>query len=103
MNSLSKCKSICGDGLLTPEEECDNGNTTGCINCIKSPGYTCKNTLKTSSKCFKCGNYILEVGEDCDNSNKNGCKNCVTQPGWNCKTDPRYCYLKNKVCGNGQR
>lgn len=44
----------CGDGTVTPPEECDDGNTDPCDGC--SPG--CRDEA--------CGNGRLDCGEECD-------------------------------------
>ncbi|MBQ4359655.1 MAG: DUF4215 domain-containing protein [Proteobacteria bacterium] len=76
----STCSTVCGDGVIAGDEECDyNGNPTdaalnkkfGCIQCRK--------------KSF-CGNGLLEAGEGCEPDDTNGdwCVNC-----------------RIKTCGNG--
>ena len=54
----STCSSICGDGIISGNEQCDIGSVSsdeatlrGCINCMLAP---------------KCGNGIVEAGESCD-------------------------------------
>jgi len=65
---------LCGNGIVDPGEECDDGNTVDSDSC--------------SNSCAKksiCGNGILEIGENCDDGNKvNGdtcpsdCGDCLT-------------------------
>ena len=47
---------VCGDGIRTPDEFCDDGNTDGCDGC--------------SADCFRhdaqCGDGYVECGEQCD-------------------------------------
>ncbi|KAM3143243.1 hypothetical protein pb186bvf_004575 [Paramecium bursaria] len=50
-----KCQSICGDGIKTDEEECDDGNLLifdGCDNyCKEEQDYTCSQALNQLSNC----------------------------------------------------
>jgi cysteine-rich repeat protein len=61
-------KALCGDGVVDPPEECEDGNTAACDGC--SPD--CH--LET------CGNGILDCGEQCDDGGFNG------TPGAACST-----------------
>jgi cysteine-rich repeat protein len=62
-------EEICGDGILDPDEVCDDGNSL--------PGDGCR------SDCTEeiCGDGILDPGEDCDDGNNtpgDGCdENCT--------------------------
>ena len=68
----------CGDGLLEPGEQCDDGNTAsgdGCsATCTNEPGHLCG-----------CGDGILQAGEQCDDGNTvnhDGCSaTCTIEPG----------------------
>ena len=42
---------VCGDGIREGSEQCDNGNTTGCVNCIADPSYSCVAVTPTSGPC----------------------------------------------------
>lgn len=63
--------SDCGDGVVDPDEECDDGNTArgdGCFQCVIEPPV--------------CGNGILDFNEDCDDSNTidgDGCSSTCEQ------------------------
>jgi proprotein convertase subtilisin/kexin type 5 len=49
------CSSICGDGLLSPTEECDIGNhTDGCINCYIEAAHFCTGSVGSLSTCNDC-------------------------------------------------
>lgn len=73
----SVCLQTCGDGIQTPREQCDDGNTTsgdGCDQYCRIEG---------------CGNGIIEPGEACDDKNTvsgDGCAaDCAAvEPGWKC-------------------
>ncbi len=52
--------ATCGNGVLEPGEECDDGNTTPCDGC--SP--TCQ--------VERCGNGTIECKEECDDGASNG-------------------------------
>lgn len=68
--------SQCGNGVLDPGEECDDGNT--------SDGDGCTSTCTLP----RCGNGVVEPGEQCDDGNTtdgDGCTSTCTLP----------------LCGNG--
>jgi len=96
----------CGNGVLDPGEECDDGNTIdgdGCSAtcqfeaawCPPRPGQTCiRRPL--------CGNEILTSNEACDDGNTvsgDGCSgDCQTiEPGWQCRVPGKPC---TRICGN---
>lgn len=37
------CQTVCGDGLISGNEQCDSGSVyqAGCLNCVVMRGYTC--------------------------------------------------------------
>ena len=111
------CKSVCGDGIVTSDEECDLGSatSTACVNCTLTSGYFCANqTCKICTpNCQKCknmmtcqvcnnGTYLLsEIGiciSSCGNfyyedSVSQTCKNCSDS---NClKCNSSTCQLCN--------
>ena len=64
----TECKNTCGDGIVQPPEQCDNGSNTGgygqCApGCILGP---------------RCGDGVIQVeaGEDCDDGNTNNNDAC---------------------------
>ena len=76
-----ECCMGCGNGILEPGEECDDGNQIdddGCSNTCTLPGPALP----------VCGNGVVEVGEECDDGNQDNhdwCSNSCKLP----------------VCGNG--
>lgn len=67
----------CGNGIVDPNEQCDDGNITGGDNC--SP--ICRRE--------ECGNNVLDPNEVCDDGNTNSGDGCSA----NCKS--------KETCGNG--
>ncbi|CAD8197266.1 unnamed protein product [Paramecium pentaurelia] len=68
------CISICGDALINKlEEQCDNPNEIGCINCQIEKGYICQG--QSYSICKTCSNYCI----DCQTINQQNliCKDCI--------------------------
>ena len=51
---------LCGDGVLTPPEQCEDGNTVDGDGCSA----TCTIEIPTG-----CGNGVIEAGEQCDDGN----------------------------------
>jgi len=76
--------SVCGNGAVEQNEECDG-------NLMCQEGYNCE-----SCKCVEmpvaCGNGIIQEGEDCDVEN-------ICSEGFECKDCK--CIKKEAVCGNG--
>jgi cysteine-rich repeat protein len=74
----SFCGTACGDGFLTSDEECDDGNTKnndGCSAlCKKEVGWKCDTPGADQTECDPvCGDGIVAGGEQCDDGNtKNG-------------------------------
>ena len=112
-NTANNQNNTCGNGIIDPGEQCDDGNTVdhdGCTsNCIIE-GFCGNSTVEPSEECddgnYKdgdgcsrecqlekgCGNGRLEVGEQCDDDN--------VVSGDGCSGD---CLIEgaNPVCGNG--
>ena len=106
------CRStiVCGDGVVSSGEACDDGNTIagdGCsadCNTVEK-GYTCPPSGgKCSVAVVLCPNAKLDPGEECDDGNaasSDGCSsNCKVEPGYICQTVGQACKLK-EFCGNG--
>jgi fibro-slime domain-containing protein len=71
VRARSSCMSICGDGVLTPDEACDDGDNLGgygqcAAGCVFGP---------------RCGDGIVqdERGEQCDDQNRNDEDSCSNQ------------------------
>lgn len=80
--------SRCGDGILAPTEECDDGNTVlddGCSFCTSDPGWACRGTVCDPI----CRDGITVDAEVCD----------PTDPPWEgyCSTD---CMMIIGSCGD---
>ncbi|CAD8136801.1 unnamed protein product [Paramecium octaurelia] len=106
----NRCLSVCGDQIVTKEEDCDDGNTIqfdGCFDCQYS--YSCPQNchecyqgiclkckdqyqLLISNQCqfqIYCGDGLLQQQEECDDGNlevQDGCKNCLIEQNWICTT-----------------
>src|SRR5262249_40396434 len=63
----TQCQRIpyCGDGVVDPGEECDDGPLNG------TTGH-CRSTCLEVG----CGNGIIEPGEQCDDGNTDSCDGC---------------------------
>ena len=99
---------VCGDGVRTGGEVCDQGNTTngdGCSSvCLVETGWNC--TAANPSVCTPiCGDGIRVGTEQCDQGNTtngDGCSStCTIEPGWSCSAaNPSVC---TTICGDGIR
>ena len=81
---------VCGDGLRSPDEQCDDGNATpddGCAaNCSVEDGWLCS---APGTACIPiCGDGIRRGAEECDDGNRDnadGCNAaCRLDSGWVC-------------------
>ncbi len=97
---------LCGDGLRSPDEQCDDGDTIaddGCsANCSVEDGWLC---AAPGARCIPiCGDGILRGREECDDGdrdNADGCNAaCRLEPDWVCLTAGEDCDAT--VCGNGK-
>ncbi|CAD8102266.1 unnamed protein product [Paramecium sonneborni] len=97
LNPINKFLNICNyadcqDGIWTYGEQCDNGNSFGCINCILQMGYFCINIYGQPSKCSRCiENCIL-----CDIDNI--CKKCKDGYFLNSKNQCQQCNIECQTC-----
>lgn len=99
--------SICGDGAITGDEQCDDDNTAagdGCSpTCTIEPGYACTGEPSVCEP--TCGNGEIEAdkGEQCDDENitpGDGCsQGCQIEEGYICEGEPSVC---EKTCGNSK-
>jgi cysteine-rich repeat protein len=72
--------AVCGDGIVDPGEECDDGNTDDCDGCSNH----C--TLVTG-----CGDSVVCGAEQCDDGNTTSCDGCSST----CTTE------SGLLCGDG--
>lgn len=103
-------KTICGNGVREPEEQCDDGGTTsgdGCSStCTTEQGWFCMEAVGRSI-CSRttCGNAVLEPGEQCDDGGTvsgDGCSNvCMFESGWWCTEVNGISLCSRTICGNG--
>ena len=99
VGSSSYCWRVpgCGNSFVENDEECDNGNMTGCIDCTVDDGFTCDTS--NPAVCQNCGNEVIEGTEQCDNGNMTGCIDCVIAPNFDCSGEPSVCNYQAS-CGN---
>ncbi|CAD8168008.1 unnamed protein product [Paramecium octaurelia] len=104
-NITQECDSICGDGIITILEKCDDGNFIqfdGCYECDYQCSFECLNCYQGicweclygfyphNSFCFaQCGDgIVIEEKEECDDGNLNdhdGCNSkCQVETNWKC-------------------
>ncbi len=97
----------CGDGLLAPDEECDDANAAsddGCsAACQIEDGWTCQLAPEPSTCATLCGDGIRAGVEACDDGGTvagDGCDAaCEVEPGYGCTGQtPDVCAT---VCGDG--
>jgi len=84
-----ECKCVYGDGVICPEEKCDDagdscdseGKNCGCVNGVVQSGWECRNLTGPKSLCLKtgCGNGILNFDEECDDSNTDDDDGCSSE------------------------
>jgi fibro-slime domain-containing protein len=98
----------CGDGVLTEDESCDDGNTQdgdGCSGdclCVAA-GWQCSPPGEPCHQIAVCGDGAVVAPEPCDDGNTangDGCsEHCKLETGWNCEGDPSEC--TPTTCGDG--
>ncbi|MEP7119519.1 MAG: DUF4215 domain-containing protein [Byssovorax sp.] len=101
-------KLVCGNGVVSLGEQCDDGNTVsgdGCTSsCQLEANYTCP---APGSPCVAtpCGDGKVSAAETCDDGNVvtgDGCSStCKLEAGWQCPTAGAKCIAK--TCGDGIR
>eukprot|EP01126_Amoeba_proteus_P032796 TRINITY_DN3202_c0_g1_i12.p1 TRINITY_DN3202_c0_g1~~TRINITY_DN3202_c0_g1_i12.p1 ORF type:complete len:1533 (-),score=260.60 TRINITY_DN3202_c0_g1_i12:146-4744(-) len=94
----SVCDPLCGnfqnDSTDLYTEHCDNGNNSGCINCVVDPHYTCSDFTSCTPLC---GDGVTVPPEKCDISIPiQGCLTCQLVHGWTCPNST-YCH---PICGD---
>ena len=99
----------CGDGTLTPDETCDDGNKAagdGCqANCRGVElGWSCPTAGQPCHQIARCGDSVMVFPELCDDGNKvagDGCSpTCKFETGWKCEGQPSTC--SHTTCGDGK-
>jgi fibro-slime domain-containing protein len=100
----------CGNGTLTIDETCDDGNTQsgdGCsANCQTiEPGYQCRMPGKPCTP--KCGDGVITASEACDDGNTtsgDGCSaTCKLEIGYKCTgSSGQKSVCSPTVCGDGK-
>lgn len=100
---------ICGNGDLTPDEACDDGNTIdgdGCSGDCRTvgTGFSCSPPGKPCRRIARCGDGVVTTPEPCDDGNLkdgDGCSvACRVEIGWKCTGSPSVCSAT--VCGDGR-
>jgi len=98
----------CGDGTLTSDEACDDGNNMSGDGCnaaclIVEKGFSCPNPGKPCRAIARCGDGIVASSEQCDDGNVvagDGCsERCRVELGKKCEGAPSVCTPSK--CGNG--
>lgn len=100
----------CGDGELTDDEACDDGNQQSGDGCgedclIAEPGFSCAVPGQPCLGIARCGDGVVAATEQCDDANAlpgDGCsERCRIELGMKCEGQPSVC--TEAVCGNGIR
>src|SRR5712692_1024470 len=97
-------RNNCSDGIVQPNEQCDDGNFVsgdGCSAfCATEHGYTC--TGEPSACTTTCGDGLVANVEACDDGNTvdgDGCSaTCAVEHGYSCVGSPSACAT---TCGDG--
>jgi fibro-slime domain-containing protein len=96
---------VCGDGLRTLTEACDDGDLEpgdGCSpSCEVEPGFRCLPAMPCRP--IVCGDRLVEAPERCDDGNADagdGCSDgCEVESGWTCAVAGVAC--RAAMCGDG--
>ncbi len=100
---------VCGDGRVTGDEVCDDGNTSGGDGCgadceTIEAGWTCPEP-GAPCRAIECGDGHVAGNEECDDGNTDsgdGCsERCELEEGWVCSTPGEPC--EETTCGDGVR
>ena len=73
---------MCGDGVRTPNEDCDDNDLTdadGCDStCAIEDGWNCTTVLGSTSVCTEvCGDGLVVGAEACDDGDTSDLSNCL--------------------------
>jgi len=97
----------CGNSVLDPGEECDDGNAftgDGCsLTCRVETDWICPNVGQPCTSMVKCGDGKISGKEACDDHNTKDGDGCSAdcskvEPGWTCPAPGMRCTPK---CGDG--
>jgi fibro-slime domain-containing protein len=97
----------CGNGELTDDEACDDGNKASGDGCSETcleveRGFSCASPGKACREIARCGDGVVAVSERCDDGNTapgDGCsERCKIELGKKCDGSPSVC--TDAVCGN---
>ncbi len=100
----------CGDGVLTEDEACDDGNNDGDDGCNPDclsvlPGFSCAQPGQKCQPIARCGDGLVAPSEQCDDGNPDagdGCsERCRVELGKKCEGEPSEC--TDTTCGDGVR
>jgi fibro-slime domain-containing protein len=101
---------VCGNGALTRDEACDDGNTgegDGCSADCRAieTGYSCQPPGEACRRIARCGDAIVAASEACDDGNgddADGCSaRCKVEVGYKCDGEPSACSAT--TCGDAQK
>jgi fibro-slime domain-containing protein len=100
----------CGNGELTDDEACDDGNVEGGDGCAATclsvdPGFSCVVPGEPCRAIAVCGDGVVADSEQCDDKNVadgDGCSNrCRVEFGKKCEGAPSVC--SDTTCGDGNK
>ena len=105
-NANTNDNDICGDGIITGDQECDDGNIRngdGCSSeCQIEEGWECSGEPSVCNPI--CGDGLIYGDEECDDGNTisgDGCADaCEVEPGYTCTGQPSVCTISE--CGDGE-
>lgn len=98
----------CGNGVLTDDEACDDGNEVSGDGCaedclLTEAGFSCAVPAQPCRQIALCGDGVKAATEQCDDGNKtpgDGCSDrCRVELGFKCADNPSVCVPEE--CGNG--
>jgi fibro-slime domain-containing protein len=101
---------VCGNGALTRDEACDDGNGQdgdGCSADCRAieTGYSCQPPGQACRRIARCGDGIVALSEACDDGNGadgDGCSaRCKVELGFKCEGEPSACSAT--TCGDGNK
>jgi fibro-slime domain-containing protein len=105
--SITPQHSVCGDGVRSQDEACDDGNAVGddgcAANCLTvDPGFSCTPPGQPCHRIARCGDGVAVLPELCDDGNVtagDGCSDtCKIELGWKCSGSPSKC--SHTTCGD---